>query len=443
MFQNIPKKMEGNEGINKNAQPEGTVEIPSVFAGNPELASQWAAVQEQKKSNSEGATLQVESQNANLNPLEQAMIKDGQNKEVQQSQEEKTVPSTEQNIEEKTESTESTIDDPGKTNGPDSESSRSQEGSDNLITSELLGGNFDLESGKAIEAQNDFKTVDEVQSYLKQKHGIDDFKALEEKVSDWRSKEKELQAVSTSNQQLTDLFASLPSDLYNAIDAFTKQEDWRSQLSTMKVDYNKDISSYDKKTLVSAIIPDSELTDEDWEEYNDPDGDVNVKRAVSMAIRSAESLFSTKKEQIDNYAKSQVQKQKEYQDSFVNSVQKAKDSFLSSNYKNAPQNIVDDFEKTFTKTGIQNEFYDENGHLREDAFTKLAMARYGTELVDQLMVKKSRQVEEKVTQQFLERTPEKPPAQVGSQGVPQDKNISERAQKVLENIGLGKPTNYS
>jgi hypothetical protein len=95
-----------------------------------------------------------------------------------------------------------------------------------------------------------------------------------------------------------DLFKQMPADMYNAVVAWANKDgDWKDKINNDSIDYLGDVSSHSTKDMVDVFHPGA-FNEDDWEEYNDEDGDVNIKKAIDIAYRDSTSKFEGKKNEI-------------------------------------------------------------------------------------------------------------------------------------------------
>jgi len=182
------------------------------------------------------------------------------------------------------------------------------------------------------------------------------------------------------------VFNKMPKPIYEAIVAWNKGEDWRQPvISHDPVDYSKDFASQDPKAMVNKFSP-GKVTEDDWEEYKDADGDEAIKAKVDQYLDIAEQKYAlahqTQKDNIASYEKAAQEQQQVLQASFDASRAQIFKSFEGtplSNLKEATVGEVDNSLKT--QQAVLLEFFNQDGTLREDAHTKMAMAKYAKDLV--------------------------------------------------------------
>jgi len=306
-----------------------------------------------------------------------------------------------------------------------------------VIESPLFGGKANLGGGDNAPASLSFENMDQVNSYLKETHGIENMDQLSERLSSI----PDIQNQNAQNQnqlnQYNSLFEGMDPDLWEAVNAYAQGKDWRSTLATPTVDFSKDAAAIDVKTLVDAFAP-GKITAEDWQEYNDPEGDQNVKRLVNSVIETSKSAFTNTKQQKQQSAQQEVQKQQQRVQEFNTSLVNAKQA-LETEYSNIDPRAVSEIEDAFTSNKFLSLFFEENGTLKKDAFVNYAMAKHGKNLVAQFEAAAMRKAQNTVTQDILERTPETPRDNRGSASTAQSSGVSSEVQGIVDGMmGLNK-----
>lgn len=260
------------------------------------------------------------------------------------------------------------------------------------------------------EATLSFENNDAFTAHIKGKYGIEDASTFFQSADKWRKQSQELSQTKSDFSQIQETIQTMPDELYNAFIAHAKGEDWKTEISSNGVlDYSKDSSSYEAKALIENIFP-GQLTDSDWEAFNDPDHESHdmAKRVVDTLTNQAKSVFDNKKANInakraDYLAKAERDSQL-FSESVVSSVKHFKQSFpfeLSQKY-------VDTLQNDFKSGGLNKLFYNEDGSVREDAMLNFAMAKQGMELLTQYKAIAENAAKTSERQEFLDRTPEEP-----------------------------------
>jgi len=251
------------------------------------------------------------------------------------------------------------------------------------IDSPFFGGKKVIEVKKE-EKKDELKVenLEELNTQLKEKFGIEDISSLSEQISTWKEKEKSLGEISEKLTNAEKLFESMPSDLYQLVQLHVSGEDWKKGLANPSLNFEKRIEDYKDKELIDVLYP-GQVTDEDWEEYHDEDGDGRVKKMVGVLLDQAKSRFTETKKQRDEMAKAAIENAKKEQERYERSVEISSKK-LSSQIEGIDSNYIKSIEDQLkTPGGIAELFFDKDGVLKEDAALAFAMAKDGYTLLDQ------------------------------------------------------------
>ncbi len=315
------------------------------------------------------------------------------------------------------------------------------------IESPLFGGKKIVspqsDGGEAAKLGN-FETIDDFSKFLNEKHGISDFVSLDKKLAEFTELNGKFTEVNTQYENVQTLFKSMPAELYAAVTSFVNGQDWKSAINTSAIDFNKAVTDFKEREIADAMSP-GKLSEEDWNEYNDPEGDPAVKRLVKSVIETSNALFESKKSEINRISKEHVQDAQKQQAAYDASLNVSKE-FVKTSYPDMSPALLNEIETMFkTPGGLNNLFFNEKGVLLEDAFQRVAMARHGKELVDQYIKINERKVQEKVVQDVLDRGSDTPPRtpKGGSSQQHRAEEIGPEAQAVIDGIkGLVPSKNY-
>lgn len=312
-----------------------------------------------------------------------------------------------------------------------------------VIDSPLYGGEKNI--GKPNEAagseEQNFENLDSLNTYLKETHSIDSVTDLTSKIENWKQQEDSIDKLTSESSNVKSLFENMHPDLYAAVVENANGRSWREGINSNVLDYTKVATDFTDEELVAKLAPGT-LTAEDWEEHNDEDGDVAVKRLVTSTIENAKNVFNGKKTQFDSAREASVASAQVNQKSFDDSVAKAKAAMLTD-YKDADSAYVDSLEATFTENSIVATFYNEDGTLKEDAFKRLAMAKDGAGLIERYEKLAQRRVETATNQEILSRGADAPNVTKGSNSNTSKEEVRQEVQDALSAIkGLGSKSVY-
>lgn len=230
---------------------------------------------------------------------------------------------------------------------------------------------------------------------------------LKTKLQESESNSKTIEELTSKIKGNDDLFTNMPADMYNAVVAWANQDgDWKDKINNDSVDYLGDISSHSTKDLVDVFHPGA-FNDDDWEEYNDEDGDVNIKKAIDIAYRDSSNKFEGKKNEIVNYQSGISEKQAERMQMFDSSVGSTIGN-LSTQMSGLSESYVKSIESKIRNNEIMSLFYDENGSLKPDAAHRLILAQDGNDLIEKYSKLYKTQANNEATQDILDRSSDTP-----------------------------------
>ncbi len=245
----------------------------------------------------------------------------------------------------------------------------------------------------------------------------------------------------TTKKQLTELqqtIQGLPAELYNSITSFYKgEEDWRSKVTSQGLDFTKGIDSFNDKSLIDSYYP-GKFSSEDWDEYKAEDGDVNVKRAMDMALDTAKNSFVVKQTEINGYQASVLENQTKSQELVNNSISQTM-SNLSAQMKGLDPAYTNSIQSKIQNREILALFYNQDGTLKSDAAHRFILAQDGANLIEQYANYHKVQASNQATQEILERTSDTPDKTQGGSSTVTADNRSE-VQKHIDTLtgNLGK-----
>ena len=237
-----------------------------------------------------------------------------------------------------------------------------------------------------------------------------------EKVNHWKQTEETLVQKSKELENVTNLFSLLPPELYEAVNLVAKGQDWRGALQGQsKIDYAKDVNSFSDEDLVEAFFP-GEISNEDWEEYKDEDGDPRIKKSIDLIVRQSKEKFSFVKNEKESLSQKAINDQRvqieSYNSSLKNSVSK-----LPTLIEGISDSYVRSVEKELSSnTSIRDLFFDEKGMMKENAAMAYVMAKDGFSLLEKYKSVIEKRVETEKNLELLSRGARSPKATSGKGG---------------------------
>lgn len=224
-------------------------------------------------------------------------------------------------------------------------------------------------------------------------------------------------------------FEDLPVELHNSMTSFfSGEENWRSHVNSKGIDFTKNIGSIDDKELVESYYP-NQFSSEDWDEFKADDGDVNVKRAIQMALDTSKGSFATKQNEINTYQTGVASKRAESVEMINNSVSQTI-SNLSNQMKGLDPAYVKSIESKILNNEIIATFYNRDGTLKADAAHRFILAQDGSSLIEQYANLHKVQAVNKATQEILERTADTPDLTQGGSSTVSGDNRSAVQQNI-------------
>lgn len=287
-----------------------------------------------------------------------------------------------------------------KGDGSDAKKGGDELDDDLSIEHEIFGGK---RSFKKKEEKPAAENLDQVNSHIKESLGFESMDELNSKVEEWKKLETTHVETTERLSNVEKLFEILPPELYQAVTAVANGKDWRTVLSeTPSVDFRKEIDQYKDEEIVNAFYP-GEISEDDWEEFNDEDGDPRIKKSIGILVKQAKEKFVTTKKDIEtksvNSVKEAQQTQERYDKSITGSVGK-----LSSQIEGVSETYIKNVEKELKNpASISKIFYNEDGTLTEGGALAYVMAKDGFGLLEKYKAVIQRKTETEVNQDILLR----------------------------------------
>jgi hypothetical protein len=255
---------------------------------------------------------------------------------------------------------------------------------------------------------------------------------LKAKLEESDSNSKKIEDLSSKIASNDELFKKMPADMYNAVVAWANQDgDWKDKINQDSVDYLSDVNSHSAKDIVNLFHPGA-FNEDDWEEYNDEDGDSNIKKAIDIAYKDSINKFEGKKNEITNYQSSVSEKQAERMQMFDSSVGQTINN-LPNQMKGLSKSYVKSIESKIRNNEIMSLFYDENGSLKSDAAYRLILAQDGSDLIEKYSKLYKTQANNEATQEILDRSSDTPNKTQGGSSTAKTENKS-ALQQGIDNL---------
>jgi len=284
------------------------------------------------------------------------------------------------------------------------------------------------EKGDVTEVLSDFFKGNEF--------GIDE-KNFSERMPELIEKEKTLETVSSTVKSYEEIFNNMPLELHEAIKSFYSNEsDWdRHVKDRISLDFGKDFESLDAKDVVSKYFP-GKITEEEWEEYNDPDGDEREKKAVSSYIDVSKEKFRCDKKSYNSRVEEAKRSSSAFQENFQKSFDGSRGYLEEVSKEKMPDKLYLDTVDQEIKSGkIKDLFYTTDEVLKPEAHRNYSIARDGFELGEKQREAIKREIASREREQILMRTTDSPMVTKTSSTVESaEKELERRATERLNKI---------
>lgn len=254
-----------------------------------------------------------------------------------------------------------------------------------------------------------------------------------EVASKWRADAQNLEKVTKERDQYVGFLEKLPTELFSALQAYDKNEDWKKVLETQpKIDFKLPVDKHSPEALVENYFP-GKFKEEDFKAEEKSD-------ALKIAIEASTKSYNVDKTAREQRAAQEIEKAKGHtkaiQDSISGSVAHLKQSFpdVSADAETAIANA-------FASGDVISKFYNNDGTVKPEAARKLMMAEYGEELIVQLMEIAKHQGEGAANEGLLERSSEKKPPGNSGSGDKVKKEVTDMIDELLPK-GLTQKNTY-
>ena len=158
------------------------------------------------------------------------------------------------------------------------------------------------------------RVVDALPSFGMTVEDLVNFKEFKEQVAkkdaDLKARDEELATYARASPELR---AAIAKDILG-------DTSWKKDIvrNGVDFDYTKPAEQQSKKSLVDTFMP-GKVTDDQWKEFNDPDGDARDKAFVSTMIELAGEKFTGRAKEVNSSIDQMVQAQKQWVDNWTNS----------------------------------------------------------------------------------------------------------------------------
>lgn len=304
------------------------------------------------------------------------------------------------------------------------------------VTSEAPKIESEIFEGGALNLGQEKKETKEysedITKFVSSEFGVESPAELKTKLEEYNTLSSQVEELNSKLEGNNRIFEQMPKELYNAMVAFfNKDGDWKSKISNDGIDYMKDLNDFNTKDLVDTFFP-GQFSAEDWEEYNDPDGDPNIKRAIDLAKNTSSDKYLVKQNDITSY-QANVQAQQQQKTELMNNSIAMTMNNLPSQMQGLSESYVKSVESKIRNNEILGLFYNQDGTLKPDAAHRFVMAQDGSNLLDQYANLYEVQAKNKATQELLDRTADTPDRTQGGSSTPVTDNRT-KVEKVAQGL---------
>lgn len=212
------------------------------------------------------------------------------------------------------------------------------------------------------------------------------------------------------NKDYESVFAAIPLDVKAVLADVFNGSDYRKtmkDIATSQLDYTKDASAYSKDDMITMYNAD--MTVEDLEDLDDKNKDRLYNAAVKM-YNADKSGYMAKAVEFDT-------KQKESAQKLMTSINESV-GYLKEQFPGLKKEYLDNIQNKVMKSNYATQLLKEDGTWKKDAAVKIAMAEYGSVVIEQMrkqleaeMAKNVKlaksEAKEEIVKEMLNDTPDK------------------------------------
>ena len=271
----------------------------------------------------------------------------------------------------------------------------------------------DAQSSEDAPSTLGFESFDDFDKFLTDgNYGITK-ENIREKLPELIETQSKFEEVSKTNEHLNTVFDKMPEELYEAIKIWGNgggAEEYRAVInSAPSVDFSKKFEDHDSKEMVEAYFK-NKVTEDDWEEFKDSDGDPDVKDKVASYIELASEKYSVSQSKFEHekstYETNAKQMLELRQAAFNSSRENFPKAFEGTTLEIKEDYIAKVDKSLQTQQSILAVFMNPDGSLKENAHEMMAMATEGKNVVIQQANALRNRMVSKAREEVLENTPD-------------------------------------
>ena len=295
-------------------------------------------------------------------------------------------------------------------NVPATETNQGKEEDPFLIKSPIFGEEgCKLKTDEDKAAEESAVNPNQIPENIYKDFGFENPEELKSAVDFYKTQKPEYEKIKQDNEYFIELFDKAPKELYQAFKDFSEGKDWTQSVKNIRpFDITKDVAQQEAKTLVEHYLP-GKFTKEEWDEYNDPEGDPMVKRAIDLSVDISKREFQKEQQDIQSQVEKEVQEAQQRQQVFEQSVKEATQS-LSEKFEGIDKRYVDKVTEELKSQKFLSLFYNPDGTFTKEAGERLVMAQHGYDLMRQYQHAAAVKARNEVTEDILSRGADRPTA---------------------------------
>lgn len=256
---------------------------------------------------------------------------------------------------------------------------------------------FGVNKGK--ETKTKLSSYEDMVALIEKKHSIKDPETFFKSVDKWRNDAQKYSELNEELEEVKEGLASLPDQIKKAINAYSRGEDWTTELTSDRIDYTQSFEKQKPEAILNFYygekfkslqnkLDDEKITEEAYQEI------------IDNYLDSAKRLYETDKRNFENQRAEMLRRAEEKTEalkkSAISSVEKLKETFPG-----LKQSDVQRVRQVLINGNINSLFMDKDGKYAEDAAKKIALALNGDYLIELLTERAANEGKSKATEEIV------------------------------------------
>jgi len=252
-------------------------------------------------------------------------------------------------------------------------------------------------------SQYNLETTEGIQKYVKDNYNADNVNTFFTQVKSWAGLDEKVKSLEKQNSEVQDFLINLPDPLYEAVEAFYYNRDWKEAISKInkKVDFSKPYDQNSERHIVEHYFP-GQFSDEDFSEGDS----VVLKKAQEIAKKSFAVEHQREIEERSSMQQDMVNKTKMVESSIEKSVASLKKAFPEMN-----DAAISRIQKSMVTGDYRTMFFNEDGTFTEDAAKAIALAMFGDQEIKKIAESKANKNANRQVHDIVSRGADRPPRQ--------------------------------